>query len=99
VSARDFFGRYARMLGREDVPTAPEPLLRAGALLMEIGGRLTGTEPLVTREALRYVSRRAVYPNDLAREVLGWEPRVDLDEGMRRTERWLREEGLIPAPA
>jgi dTDP-glucose 4,6-dehydratase len=27
----------------------------------------------------------------LAREVLGWEPRVELDEGMRRTIAWFRE--------
>jgi nucleoside-diphosphate-sugar epimerase len=31
-----------------------------------------------------------------AREVLGWEPQVDLDEGMRRTEAWFREEGFLP---
>jgi nucleoside-diphosphate-sugar epimerase len=30
-----------------------------------------------------------------AREVLGWEPRVTLEEGMARTERWLREVGLL----
>jgi nucleoside-diphosphate-sugar epimerase len=30
-----------------------------------------------------------------ARCVLGYTPQVDLDEGMRRTEVWLREQGLI----
>ena len=49
----------------------------------------------MTREAIRYITRRAVYPNDRARELLGWEPAVQLGEGMRRTEAWLRSEGLI----
>ena len=30
-----------------------------------------------------------------ARRVLGYEPRIDLDEGFRRTEAWLREEGML----
>ncbi|EFC84102.1 NAD(P)-dependent oxidoreductase [Parafrankia sp. EUN1f] len=28
-------------------------------------------------------------------ELVGWEPRVDLDEGMRRTGAWLRDRGLL----
>jgi nucleoside-diphosphate-sugar epimerase len=39
--------------------------------------------------------RRAVYPNARAREVLGWRPRVTLEDGMARTEDWLREAGLL----
>ncbi len=95
VTARDFFGNYARMLGRDRIRCLPEALLKAGALAIEARARLTGTTPDVTREALRYISRRAVYPNDDARELLGWEPSVDLDEGMRRTEVWLRDQGLL----
>ena len=97
VTTRDYFSRYARMLGQDGVRTLPAPLLQAAALGMELRARVTGTTPVVTREALTYISRRAVYPNDAARELLGWEPRVDLDEGMRRTEAWLREEGLLTA--
>jgi nucleoside-diphosphate-sugar epimerase len=28
---------------------------------------------------------------DLAREVLGWSPEVDLEEGLKRTIEWFRE--------
>jgi nucleoside-diphosphate-sugar epimerase len=31
------------------------------------------------------MQRRATFPNARAREELGWEPRVSLEEGMRRT--------------
>ncbi|MBI5104589.1 MAG: NAD(P)-dependent oxidoreductase [Solirubrobacterales bacterium] len=94
VTAREFFGRYAAMLGVE-VRTAPRALLAAGAGALELVARARGREPLMTREALIYVSRHAAYPNARAREVLGWEPQVGLDEGMRRTEAWLRAEGLL----
>ena len=30
-----------------------------------------------------------------AREVLGWQPKMTLEEGMRRTESWLREVGML----
>ena len=95
VTARKFFGRYARMLGREDVRTAPLALVQAAAVAAETVARLTGRAPDVSREAIRYISRRATYPNARARELLGWEPRVDFEEGMRLSEDWLRAEGML----
>jgi len=95
VPAHEFFAHHARMLGRERVRTLPAPLVRAGALAEEVRARLTGTAPEVSRQAVIYVSRRAAYPNARAREVLGWEPRVPLAEGMRRSEAWARAEGLL----
>lgn len=96
ITARAFFGHYARMLGQDDVRCVPGPLLRAAALGFEVAGRVTGARTDVTRAALTYVTRRAAYPNSAARELLGWVPRVDLTEGMARTETWLRAERLLP---
>ena len=91
LPARDFFAHHARWLGRRRVPMAPAPLVRAGAA---IGGRLRpGGE--VTPEALVYVSRRAAYPADRARAVLGWAPRVELADGMERSRAWAQAEGLL----
>ncbi|MTD47103.1 SDR family NAD(P)-dependent oxidoreductase [Conexibacter sp. W3-3-2] len=95
VTAREFFGHYARMLGQGPVRTLPAPLLRAAALAFETVARRTGGTPDVTRQALTYITRRGAYPNTAARDLLGWEPRVDLAEGMRRTEAWLRDDGLL----
>ncbi len=103
VPARSFFAHHARMLGRARVPTAPAPLVRAGALAEELAARATGTSPLASRAALTFVSRRATFPLTRAREELGWQPRVSLAEGMRRSEAWLRETGRLdpdpPIPA
>ena len=44
---------------------------------------------------VRYLTRSGSYSIQRARRLLGYSPRVDLDEGMRRTEAWLRSEGLV----
>jgi nucleoside-diphosphate-sugar epimerase len=95
VTAREFFGHYARMVGRAKIPSVPAPVLRAGVRVQSVLERLAGRPASLEPDAAIFLSRRATYPNDRAREVLGWEPQVDLAEGMRRTEAWLRAEGLL----
>ena len=90
VETRDYFGRYARMVGKQRVPVAPTPVVVALAATM---GRISGGE--VTPDAVRYLTRHGNYSIEKARSMLGYEPAVDLDEGMRRSEQWLREEGLL----
>jgi nucleoside-diphosphate-sugar epimerase len=94
VPATEYFTYHARWAGRSIVllPRAP---MKAGAALAARIDRARGRTPDVTPDSLTFVSRRAAYPNARAREQLGWSPAVSLDEGMRRTEEWLRGEGLI----
>jgi nucleoside-diphosphate-sugar epimerase len=95
LPARDFFAHHARMLGRSGVPTAPRALVEAGAWAVEAVARVRARTPPLSRQAIQYVSRRAAYPSDRARELLGWSPQVALEEGMGRTEDWLRSTGRI----
>jgi nucleoside-diphosphate-sugar epimerase len=74
VTAREFFSFHARALGQDGVRVLPAPLLR-------IAARAVGAGPA----AVTFMSRRATFPNTRAREELGWEPRVSLEEGMART--------------
>jgi hypothetical protein len=48
----------------------------------------------VTPAAVRYLAR-GTYSIAKARSMLGYQPSVDLDEGIRRCEEWLRAEGLL----
>ncbi len=95
VEARDFFGHYARMLGKDRVPVAPTPVVVAIAAVMERVGRLRGSPPEVTPAAVRYLARSGSYSIDKARSVLGYQPAVGLDQGMELCERWLREQRLL----
>ena len=96
VTAAEFFAYYGRMLGKDKLPKLPRPLAAAAGAAQELAARVTGKPPVFTRNAITFVSRRAAYSNRRAREVLGWEPKVPLAEGMRRTEAWFRQEGLLP---
>ena len=93
AETRKFFGHYARMLGRKRVPSAPTPVVvPLGAAMARLR---RGSE--VTPAAIRYFTRTGTYSIEKARSQLGYEPGVGLDEGMRRSEEWLRSEGLLPA--
>jgi nucleoside-diphosphate-sugar epimerase len=92
--AHDFFGHYQRMLGVRWVPS----LSAEAALTMARAGRglpRRWRDALdLERESIRYLMRRGQYATARVRD-LGWSPRVDLEEGMARTESWLASQGLL----
>lgn len=93
VTFAEYFDRVAAATGTR-ARRLPAPLLRIAGLAGELAARLTGGPPEVTRHSVLLISRAGTVSARRARRELGWEPRVPLDEGMRRTEAWLRAEGL-----
>lgn len=93
----EFFGNHWRWLGKRGaIPTVPKGVAVA---LAEAGGRvakLLGRSTELGRGSIDIMCRRGNYSIAKARRLLGYEPRVDLAEGMRRSEAWAREAGLIP---
>lgn len=90
VPSAEFFGHYARMTGRR-LPVLPLPLVRGLAVPLS----LLGDRAPLSRRTLEYVTHPGTYSIAKARDLLGWQPQVDLGEGMRRTEAWLRAQGLL----
>jgi nucleoside-diphosphate-sugar epimerase len=83
------------MVGKPAIRTLPAPVVTGVAT---VGGsllRALGQDTELSAASVAYISRHGTYSIEKARRVLGYEPKVDLDEGMRRTEQWLRAEGLI----
>ncbi|MFW6049640.1 MAG: NAD-dependent epimerase/dehydratase family protein [Myxococcota bacterium] len=95
VTYTEYFGRLARLAGLRPPRTLPTPVLRVAFRAIEQGFGLAGKEPPAHAQALDYLLRPGAYSIDKARRLLDYAPAVDLDEGMRRTEAWLRREGLI----
>jgi oxidoreductase len=50
------------------------------------------TPPLLSRQAVQVMGLDQDFSNRKARELLGWEPRVDYEAGLRATIEWLRAE-------
>lgn len=90
VPWREWFGHYGRMCGRE-----PRSLpLWLARLALFVAERL----PLglsIDRNLLTHYTNHSIYPINRAAKYLGYEPRVDLQEGMTRTEAWLRREQVL----
>lgn len=96
VEIREFFAHYARMLGRRRVPSAPTGAIVA---LAALAGRIGVGSEEVTASGVRYLARKGGYSIAKARSLLGYEPQVDVQEGMRHCEQWLRAEGILPSSA
>jgi UDP-glucose 4-epimerase len=60
--------------------------------------RLTGADVDIVFQPLHYADVELRIPNvEKAREVLGFEAKVDLDEGLEKTIAWYREKALSPS--
>jgi 2-alkyl-3-oxoalkanoate reductase len=95
ITYREFYGRYAAMLGRQRLPVYPASLARAavsppGRWLRQLLGK-----PVPGPWSYHFRFNPSRFSITKAQRLLGYAPRIDLDEGMRRTERWLREQGYI----
>lgn len=95
VPTKEFFGHYFRMLGKRGPLCLPTPLAVAAARVAGAAERLRGKRTELNAASMLYLARPGGYSIEKARRQLGYEPQVDLDEGMRRTEAWLREQGLL----
>jgi nucleoside-diphosphate-sugar epimerase len=89
-------------VGAAEHPDATGPSTGAVALglVRGIGSRLAaGVDPRQRMDlgplAVADVTRTGRLAGDRITAVTGWQPRVDLADGMSRTETWLRDRGLL----
>ena len=95
VTFGEYFTRLAEAAGLPPPRRAPKPLIWALGGAVELGSRVLGRPPPFGRHGVHMLDRRGTVSNRRAREELGWEPKVPLDEGLRRSVSWLRAEALI----
>ena len=95
VTFEDYFNRLADLAGARHARRLPRPLLAGAAAVMEAVAGVRGAPPAFSRNAITFIDRRGTVSTRRIRDELGWEPAVDLDEGLRRVERWARERGIV----
>lgn len=85
-----FFGYYGQMCGKRPrrVPMAMAHVIARMNEIFRLGLPLT-------RDRLAIYQRNLRYPMRKAEERLGFRVQVPIDEGMRRSEAWLREVGRL----
>jgi 2-alkyl-3-oxoalkanoate reductase len=95
VTYREFYLAYARMLGRDRLPTVPGWFALLARSAPANGARRILGRPSVGPWSLHFRRNPSQFSVEKAMRVLGYAPRVDFAQGMRRTEAWLRREGYL----
>jgi nucleoside-diphosphate-sugar epimerase len=97
VTWKDFYGSYERMLGAcATVSKTVEELRECSRIEKEAQHRQPPSFDIPSEHMLAFYASKTVFRIDKARERLGYQPRFDLEKGMRVTETWARWAGLIP---
>jgi nucleoside-diphosphate-sugar epimerase len=97
VPFREYYARIAEIAGARPPRTLPRPVLELAGAVMEAWSKARGRPPLFTARAPTFIDRQGTASAQRARDELGWEPRVTLEEGLSRSAEWARAEGLLDA--
>lgn len=96
ISCRDFFSNHWRWAGKKG---APPSIPLAVALKLTHGvwwlNRTLKRHDEVTPDTMLMFARKGGFSIENARKHLGFEPKVKLNEGLQRSEQWLKEIGKI----
>lgn len=94
VSCRDFFAHHWHWAGRKgSPPSLPlQPLLWLTWGVQQFN-RLFRIQDETAPDTMLMFARPGGYSSEKARKLLGYQPKIGLAEGMRRSEAWLHEIG------
>jgi nucleoside-diphosphate-sugar epimerase len=94
---REYVGAAAKALNRKPpwLHLPYEPLYQLARTMEAVCSPL-GLQPPLHRRRLKFFKHNRAFSTAKARQKLGYQPKVDLDEGFRRTVAWYRQTGLLP---
>lgn len=86
---REYYTRLAEIGGY------PKPMISMPAGLAKAALRQQGKKATVLPESIDFITRPHAYSIEKASRVLGYKPRIGLDEGMARTAEWIRNYQIL----
>lgn len=98
TSLRELVTLISGALGRKP-PRGHLPLwpLLTAATAVEFVCRPLGIDPPLHRRRTDFFTKDRAFTSEKARRMIGYNPTVELEEGLRRTAEWYREVGLLAA--
>ncbi len=93
-SWREFLNGYSRLAGHNQWLGLPPFIMRPIAPIIETIFTLQG-EPQEVPTLVNFIQAKKTYKMTKARELLGWQPRMPLQQGIDSCAPWLREKGLL----
>ncbi len=91
---REFLGGYSRLAGHNRWLGIPPIIMRPIAPIIELFLTLRG-EPQELPTLVDFLQASKTYKMTKARDLLGWQPKTDLQTGIDQCVPWLREQGLL----
>lgn len=91
---RDFLSGYAALAGHQNWLGIPPMLMKPVAHLLEGLFALRG-EPKDLPHLLEFTQRKITYRMDKAKELLGWQAQISLEDGIQSCVPYLQEIGLL----
>ncbi len=96
LTASEFFSHYYQFLGiHKPVKTLSLFLAKGLASVIQWLARLTGKASEIGPGTMDMLSRTGCYDISKARQLIGYQPTIDLEAGMERTRAWLVEQGYL----
>ncbi len=96
LTLNELVAKIAAVLGRRvsgmSIPVWPVWLAGLGC---EVFCRPFGISPPIYRRRVDFFTKSRAFDISKAKALLGYQPRVSLDEGLARTAAWYREQGLL----
>jgi nucleoside-diphosphate-sugar epimerase len=96
VSCKTYFSYLCRFVGNSEGPKCVSTA--TANLLSEVVGRferLTGKPSELGKNTMGMLSRKGGYSIEKARNLLGYQPATNLDQGMETVKTWLQAEKMI----
>jgi len=92
---KEFFGAHARMAGKRELPSMPLWAAKGWVHYRNLLARIRRESSRVPPNALGFLVGTAVFRQTHIEQTLGYRSRVNLAEGLRHTEEWFRQTGLL----
>lgn len=86
---REFMSHYGRVCDKE-----PKGLPLFIARLMAFANKIPGINTPIDQGFIEMANSYKRFPTQKASDLLGWEPKVTLEKGLKRTTQWLEDEIL-----
>jgi nucleoside-diphosphate-sugar epimerase len=91
TSWKEYFTRLAEIGGLPEPISLPASMLKSVLWQQNLAKKLMGKKADIMPDSVDFVTRPYAYSIAKAQSILNYQPRIDLEEGMRRTKKWLQK--------
>jgi len=89
ATCHEFFNYFNKIAGKGEIKISlPYSVAWSLALIMDTIAKITGIPPLLSWTSLEFLTLKCKFDISKAKKLLGYNPRISLEEGMKRVESW-----------